>query len=290
MAVAWIPAAIAGAASLAGSLWSGQQSRSNTDKTIAANRRAADLAYQRDLEMWNKTNEYNSYVSQMGRLEKAGLNPNLVYGSGAGSSNASSSMPRYNAPTAQYDYKPLVDIPSAISTYQDIQMRQAQTDNLKEQNKVIRQTAALKGFQSLFADKTMDTRVQREWDRSRGQQLANTLSSQKAENILEMFPYQLDFAKGRIHQQETGIQKMFEEMEKIKTDTDFSKLKQDWYVTQLISRFGLDLAKTIGRVLPGGGIAGKFSKSIAPSKESFNRATRAFEQSTKSLYKGRFND
>lgn len=35
------------------------------------------------LDMWNRTNDYNSPIKQMERLKAAGLNPNLVYGNGA---------------------------------------------------------------------------------------------------------------------------------------------------------------------------------------------------------------
>lgn len=38
-------------------------------------------SYLRNLEQWNRENEYNSPVAQMARLQEAGLNPNLIYGS-----------------------------------------------------------------------------------------------------------------------------------------------------------------------------------------------------------------
>lgn len=39
-----------------------------------------EKAYQRNLDMWNKVNAYNSPASQVQRLIDAGLNPNLAYG------------------------------------------------------------------------------------------------------------------------------------------------------------------------------------------------------------------
>nr|QJB21653.1 MAG: DNA pilot protein [Microvirus sp.] len=38
------------------------------------------MAYVTNLDMWNRTNAYNSPASQMQRLKEAGLNPNLIYG------------------------------------------------------------------------------------------------------------------------------------------------------------------------------------------------------------------
>lgn len=105
--------------------------RRNTDRTIQANRELAEYQYSKDLEMWNRNNEYNSPQAQMARLQEAGLNPNLVYGSGA-VANTSGQMPRYNAPNVQYNYKP-IDIPTVLGAYQDFQVKQAQIDNLKAQ-------------------------------------------------------------------------------------------------------------------------------------------------------------
>lgn len=51
------------------------------------------LAFDRSVEMWNMQNAYNSPSAQMARLQEAGLNPNLAYGS-LGDANAT------NAPTA----------------------------------------------------------------------------------------------------------------------------------------------------------------------------------------------
>lgn len=38
-------------------------------------------AYQMNLDQWNRENEYNAPKAQMARLQEAGLNPNLIYGS-----------------------------------------------------------------------------------------------------------------------------------------------------------------------------------------------------------------
>lgn len=43
---------------------------------------------QDNLDFWNMQNSYNSPEQEMARLLKAGLNPNLVYGNGAATSNA----------------------------------------------------------------------------------------------------------------------------------------------------------------------------------------------------------
>ena len=50
-----------------------------------------DDANKQAMKAWSLANDYNSPVSQMERLKLAGLNPNLVYGSGSVAGNTTSS-------------------------------------------------------------------------------------------------------------------------------------------------------------------------------------------------------
>lgn len=72
----------------------------------AAQMELAKYKYEKDLEMWNRQNEYNSPAAQMARFAQAGLNPNFMYG--GGNSGNASSMPQYDTPTisayTQQDY------------------------------------------------------------------------------------------------------------------------------------------------------------------------------------------
>lgn len=53
-------------------------------------------------ENWTMQNEYNSPTAQMQRLQEAGLNPNLVYGTGAVGNNANSVHAAPNVPVGGY--------------------------------------------------------------------------------------------------------------------------------------------------------------------------------------------
>jgi len=108
-------------------------SRENTDKTIQANKEQAEYAYNKDLEMWNRGNEYNTPQAQMQRLKKAGLNPNMIYGSGKSTGNTSSQLPKYQNVRQDYNYKFGHNLPAMISQYQDVDMKNAQIDNVKKQ-------------------------------------------------------------------------------------------------------------------------------------------------------------
>jgi hypothetical protein len=72
----------------------------------------AELAYQREVEMWNMQNEYNSPTEQMRRYKDAGLNPWLIYGQGT-PGNATD-MPKYSPTKAT---KPQTLTPPQLPTF-----------------------------------------------------------------------------------------------------------------------------------------------------------------------------
>jgi len=108
--------------------------RRNTDMTNQANREMAEFAYDKDLEMWRRGNEYNNPANQMERLKNAGLNPNMIYGSSKAVGNSAGQLPKYNAPKQSFNYQPVVqDLPGVISMYQDFALKNAQIDNMEAQ-------------------------------------------------------------------------------------------------------------------------------------------------------------
>lgn len=133
---------IAGLAALGGSYASARSNqkiaRYNTDATNAANLKMAEYGYSKDLDMWNKANAYNSPEAQQTRLASANLNPNLVYGAGNVGGNTTGQLPRFNAPTQEFNYAPEAlgaaagqTLPGMLSQFQDFAMRQAQIDSVK---------------------------------------------------------------------------------------------------------------------------------------------------------------
>lgn len=123
------PAVVAGGAALLGDAM-------NAAFTDARNRKA----YDRSVEFWNMQNAYNTPERMMERFKNAGLNPNLIYGNGTSTVASPPSVPNVEAPQ--------VNLPRAVSSYFDTQARVAQTDNLKAQNTVLIEEAALKRAQT----------------------------------------------------------------------------------------------------------------------------------------------
>lgn len=146
-------AIIAGGASLLGSaLGFGSQKKTNKANMELAKyqnewqSQENEKAYQRNLRMWNLQNEYNSPTQQMARLRSAGLNPNLVYGSGV-TGNSAGSAPQYQpadikrAELSAYRgwNQGLTD---AVSGYLAYRSNRAQVENMEAQNSLIRQQTA----------------------------------------------------------------------------------------------------------------------------------------------------
>lgn len=80
---------ITGGANILGGLF-GMGSQASANK---ANMELAKYQNEWNEYMWNKQNEYNTPKNQMARYLDAGLNPNLIYGSGSASSGNSTSVP-----------------------------------------------------------------------------------------------------------------------------------------------------------------------------------------------------
>lgn len=141
---------LGGFAGLGQSAIEAKTARRNTDMTIQANRKMAEYQYSKDLEMWNRANAYNDPSAQMQRYQNAGLNPNLIYGTGTASAgNTATALPKYNAPTAEFNYKPSFNLGMMLSMFQDFAIKQAQTDNLREQNRILTSTADMKALDSM---------------------------------------------------------------------------------------------------------------------------------------------
>ena len=103
----------------------GESLGSNADSNRAFNKQK-DLNWQ----MWDAENKYNHPTQQMARLREAGLNPNLVYGSGATTLSASTK----SAPVYQ---QPQLDAIGVLNAYQDLAQKDAMTENIKAQKALI---------------------------------------------------------------------------------------------------------------------------------------------------------
>jgi len=207
-----IPVLVAAGASI----YSSATSRRNTDKTIAANKEQSQYAYSKDLEQWNRQNEYNSPAAQMARLKGAGLNPNMVYGTGAAGAtgNATGQQPKYNAPTIEYNYKP-IDLLSVLGTYQDFQMRQAQINNLKAQNESIKLHNVNEAIRTNLMNVQYDT------------------DSKKYKNLVIQSPYQSDIMRSQAEQGRARTEQEWQKVKLMSQEEQTKALNQQYLQKQI---------------------------------------------------------
>lgn len=95
--MAVLPSNVIGSALSSGPMWLWNEltGRNQQQEQNAWNRQQALEQYQREVQMWQMQNEYNSPKSQMERYQAAGLNPNLIYSSGNASAGNASGYPTY---------------------------------------------------------------------------------------------------------------------------------------------------------------------------------------------------
>lgn len=140
---------------LAAGMAGGLINAASTAATNRANRKFAmhmyDKQYQDNIALWNMQNEYNHPSAQMDRLRKAGLNPRLMYGTGSGANTAGSPSPstskNVNFQTPQYGDAVTGAFQSYMDSMYNLEIKQAQVDNLRAQNTTILNDSALKAAQ-----------------------------------------------------------------------------------------------------------------------------------------------
>lgn len=136
---AWLAPVIAAGASLVGSAIN----KSAQGSANSQNLKLAKYQNQWNLEQWNRENAYNDPSSQMSRLKQAGLNPNLVYGSGAQTTAASSPK------AANMEVTPYLgasnDLGASVNAAINAQQLQRQNELAKAQADYVRQQTITEG-------------------------------------------------------------------------------------------------------------------------------------------------
>lgn len=205
-------------------------SRENTDKTIAANKASAELAYQRDMAQWERSNAYNSPAEQMKRLKGAGLNPMLAYGSGSVAGNTSGQSPTMGTPTADYQYQakqiaPL-DVMGPLQAVQQYQLVQAQKENVQMNTSATQQKInndiiqnALLEIDKQLKNEELTTRKKNnlylEQEKLMDLLLKATQQAGMSQDISqkgELFPYQKEFQEGSVALQKTQNKKLLSDI------------------------------------------------------------------------------
>jgi hypothetical protein len=189
---------IAAGASMLGGLFNEKSRRKGQKLQRQHEMQLAEYSYSKDLEMWQRQNEYNAPTQQMARLREANLNPNLVYGSGSVVGNTTATTPKYQAPGAKYDYQTPVDIGGTISSYLDYEMKQSQIDYLEEQalTEAVKRTG-------MTADNELKTELskyayERAWNKHLKEASDAELSNFKWQEFKETYADRIDLLRQKV--------------------------------------------------------------------------------------------
>lgn len=174
------------------------------------------------LENWRMENEYNSPEQQMQRLKEAGLNPHLVYGSGATATGGSvNSVSPQMAPskTPEVDTSGLTN---SIFQYQQTKASEVSIDRTKQameigdiqkellQAQIVKTLADAKqsGVDTVIKESMFPTNFELATKRLEQMQVENARKWQQLEQSERMFPVQLanELLKGKLTQEQIDNQ------------------------------------------------------------------------------------
>lgn len=215
----------------------------NAFSTMATNvmqQRWAERMYSRQyddsIEFWNMQNAYNSPQAQMERFKAAGLNPNLIYGQGNSGNATPPNVPSLTGVDMKAPQLPsqAPDLLATLLQSADLEMKQAQTENVEAQNEVIRQNAlltALKakraGFDLGVEEELRGTSLEFRKEQLRKTTIENDVlinrdareAAMNASNLSEAIERMMNMKEQRLSMQLERVRTR-EDIERIKADTD----------------------------------------------------------------------
>lgn len=189
----WLPAAIMATAGLVQSMVQRRNDKKNIERQQAANSALSAQEFNQNQKAISEMNKYNDPSSQMMRLQGAGLNPNLIYGSGASGASGSQGAPaRYQGRETDMslsapNFSAVGNIPEMISQYQNFQLTQAQIDQTKANTAKIQEQTITEPVARALKDllrRKGDTEIQK---------------------IMALLPYQASAAESQAARQKIGI-------------------------------------------------------------------------------------
>ncbi len=204
---------------LLGKIGQRKQQRRNIRDQTAANKELAEYAYGKDLEQWERENLYNAPTQQMARLREAGLNPNLIYGTGSNATQSQATSPKYQTVRADFSKRqsPLMAL-DMLGAYQDFKMKNAQIYNVQQEGKV-------KEAEAEFANPYY-------WARMRGTK--SQFNKQQIQNIFTTMSgkRQQDFTMEGITRnlnKSMGFRKYQQQIQSMESGNELKRLEIAWF-------------------------------------------------------------
>ena len=235
--------------------------KKSQDATNKAQMKLAEYEWQKNLEMWNLSNEYNSPIRQLERLRAAGLNPNLVYG-GNSVGNSSSEAPKYNAPQLKA-YTDFSGVGNAATTALNVALAQRDLDMKDQQKRLLSNQADAMQIDSL---NRMAQAIDNFWKGSKSK-FDFELASDLRKNSLEVANLTLQDMRENVSLKQNTIQKVNAEVDKLFFESQISENQRDYIKTlNAIASEDLDIKKYVN---------GLIKKGINPNSSTGERLIMA---------------
>ncbi len=263
----WPIVALAGA-NLLGSIFNSRQSRKNTKAQIAYQKQEAERERASNMEMWKMQTAYNSPKEQMARLQSAGLNPNLAYGSG-NVAGLSADTPKGYERAGNVDFgqqqsvlgSTLQTVPAILSMYQDYKLKDAQIS-------IAQKEAWWRGGLLNAKDNLLQ---EQRW-----------LARAKSTEIGERLPYAKELAKTTLEAQKANVERTKAITTGVRLENQLNKMLKPYGLTSRDSALvrqivrvmaednpnisAIDVMLLLPTLLPGVGLAGKALKPLTKIK------------------------
>lgn len=250
-------------ANLIGSFVNAHTQNRNTDKAIAAQKEENERAYQRNLEMWNKENAYNSPSEVIARLRAAGMNPNLAYGT-----------PNVSAPSPD---APITDMSSMANKKSPVGAALEESVNARYMNAMIQNINAQTKKTEEEAKKTgAEYEAQMTYNQYQNDILTGNLQEQKAR--IELNASQTDLNDMQSRESYTRIQNIMQSTNKMKAEIDeiaakIENLKEDTAIKRIEKAFREPVLKAqMSHLYAQSKLAGV---TAAKTQEEFNQLAAA---------------
>ena len=313
-----IGAIINAAASVGNTLLQGRQQRQNLADQQRHNREMAEYQYQKDLDQWNRANEYNTPAAQMQRFQDAGLNPNLMYSQG-NPGNTATSLPKYQQARADFTkrqpmFNPKDTALSALAGYQSVKMRDSQADLLRAQVDTQEATADKERAQAHYWENAWSDKVDQEGSRSTNLWYDATAKGRQhlSDSMLFNVPLSKYGPSGYLTPDKEAIAahrasqawnarikqlKLYNRYHHEAKTAKYNAMMREWEYKNrwILKSMGLvgDIAKVgIGKLVPAGGASGAAGTFKVPTKQqmiSNARYQKAYDART-SGYSGTYSN
>ena len=182
-------ALIGTAVSTGAGMWNNYEEREFNAEEAEKNRQfqksEREAAQQWELDMWNKTNEYNSLSSQIERARDAGVSPSMIINDGAGTTglaNPLTSTPSSGS-SASYSSSLGNSLTGLAKQISEIDLLNKEADKVETDIDNIKEDTRGKKQQNDFWDKTEEERIKEVDERVRGQELDNAVKAAQHDGL-----------------------------------------------------------------------------------------------------------